>query len=100
LLNANFCSARRIRSTWREMAATHSASFVVIECVCSDERLHRSRLSKRSRNIPGWYEIDWNQVDDTRSRYEPCADPRLVLDAVAPLDDNVKLLRNYLLDAS
>ncbi|HYI14734.1 MAG TPA: AAA family ATPase [Thermomicrobiales bacterium] len=86
----------RIRSTWRDMALKHGASFVAIECVCTDEMLHRTRLSQRSRNIPGWYEIDWSQVAATRNRYEPCVDQRLVLNAITPLDDNLNALRDYL----
>ena len=82
----------RIRSGWRDLAVAHGATSVTISCICSDEAVHRERLARRQREIPGWHEIDWHQVEDTRRRYEPCSAPELVLDAVNPLDDNLVLL--------
>jgi len=86
----------RIRSRWRDFAASHGATFVAVECVCSNEDLQRSRLVDRQRGIPGWYEIDWHQVEQTRANYEPCTGQRLVLDAVHSLDHNGDALRTYL----
>ncbi len=86
----------RIRSRWRDLAAAHGATFVTVECVCSDEELHQSRLAQRQRSIPGWYEIQWDQVALTRSTYEPCIGERLVLDAIHPLAHNVDAFRTYL----
>ncbi|HEY8730540.1 MAG TPA: ATP-binding protein [Candidatus Limnocylindria bacterium] len=86
----------RIRGAWRDLAARHAARFVVVECVCSDERVHRSRVDGRSRNIPGWPELSWEQVVDVRSRYEPWADDRLVLDAMRPMEENLVALEAYL----
>jgi predicted kinase len=83
-----------IREPWRRAAAHHAAPLRVIECVCSDERVHRSRLEQRRRDIPGWYELTWDHVEDVRTRYEPWPGERgssahLVLDAINPLDANV-----------
>lgn len=83
-----------IRLAWRRVAAQHAARLRVIECVCSDERVHRSRLEQRRRDIPGWYELTWDDVEDARARYEPWSRERgskghLVLDAVNPLAANV-----------
>lgn len=83
-----------IRAPWRGAAAHHAAPMCVIECVCSDEHLHRSRIELRRRDIPGWYELSWSDVQDARTRYEPWPHERLsgghlVLDAVNSLDANV-----------
>ena len=86
----------RIRTSWRELAARHGAAFRVVECVCSDEALHRSRLEGRRRGIPGWYEVDWTEVERVRAGYEPWWDERLVLDAVRPAEENVRALEEYL----
>jgi predicted kinase len=87
----------RIREGWHELARRHGAALLEVECVCSDERIHRSRIEGRDRGIPGWYELTWQEVEDARSRYEPWAGERLVLDAVRPLDDNLAALAAYLL---
>jgi len=83
-----------IREPWRRTAEHHAAPLRVIECVCSDERVHRSRLEQRRRDIPGWYELTWSGVEDVRARYEPWraaidGEQHLVLDAVTPLAANI-----------
>ena len=42
-----------IRKTWRQLTKQYKANWLVIECFCSDETLHRARLQTRKRNIPG-----------------------------------------------
>ena len=85
-----------IRSTWRKLAANHSTSWRVIECVCSDQAVHRSRLGLRQRKIPGWHELTWLDVEKVISYYVPWEEERLVLDAVQPFDENLASLLNYL----
>jgi predicted kinase len=58
----------RIRSAWRDLARRYRARFIVIECACSDQQVHRSRIDRRTRNIVGWPELTWRQVEDVRSR--------------------------------
>ena len=86
----------RIRSAWRDLAARYGASFRIIECVCSDERLHRTRLTARRRGIPGWYEVSWEEVERVARNYEVWTDDRLVLDAVDPVHHNLAALEQYL----
>jgi predicted kinase len=83
-----------LRDAWRRVATRHAVPMRVIECVCSDATVHRSRLERRRRDIPGWYELSWNDVEEVASRYEPWRAPRdgeerLLLDAVAPLAANI-----------
>lgn len=85
-----------IRRQWRELAQTYGAAWQVIECVCTDEALHRQRLTKRDRGIPGWHELDWTEVERVKSYYAPWQDERLVLDAVNPLPENITAVLSYI----
>jgi predicted kinase len=49
-----------VLATWRENVGRHVGRLVVVECVCSDETLHRRRLEGRRRGIPGWHEVGWD----------------------------------------
>ena len=51
-------STESIRSSWKQLAAQYDADWLVVECICSDESVHRARLKKRQRHIPGWHELD------------------------------------------
>jgi hypothetical protein len=75
---------------WHSVAAGYGAELHVVECVCTDPVLHRSRLEGRSRGIPGWHEVDWEHVDRMRVEYPLLTAERLVIDAVDPIEDNVR----------
>jgi predicted kinase len=83
------------RTAWRETAEEFGAECRVIECVCSDPATHRNRIESRVRGIPGWYELTWADVERSRSRYEPWREDHLVVDALAPLADNVARAVSY-----
>lgn len=84
-----------IRRTWRRLARQYSAAWRVIECICSDETLQRSRLKTRKRNIPGWHELDWSEVERVRGYYAAWKEKRLVLDMVEPFEENLRKARAY-----
>jgi predicted kinase len=88
-----------LREQWRTLAAGYEAGWQVIECVCSDEALHRKALAARQRGIPGWYELGWEEVERVRGYYEPWQEECLVLDMVNPLPDNIQVVLAYLLQA-
>ena len=91
------CVARpRALSMWSDLAARHGASFFVIECFLDDAIDHKSRITGRTRNIPGWDELDWNQVAASRSSYEPLPEPKLLVDAAHSIDHNLNKVRTYL----
>jgi predicted kinase len=85
-----------IRRQWRELAAQSGANFCVVACISSDEALHRARLTGRQRGIPGWYELDWVEVERVRAEYEPWPDEHLTVDMVRPFDDNLAAVLAYL----
>lgn len=80
---------QEIRLEWEELAARYGARFRVIECMCSDEEVHRTRVEGRDRGIPGWYELEWERVQRGRELYTPLHEPKIVIDAINPLDTNV-----------
>lgn len=86
----------KLRRQWRDLAAGHQAHWHVIECVCSNEAVHRARLGARRRGIPGWYELEWEEVERVRGYYEPWQEEHLTLDMIVPLPDNIEASLAYL----
>jgi predicted kinase len=89
-------STESIRSSWRQLAVAHDAEWRVIECICSDKGLHRARMKVRQRNIPGWHELDWSEVERVKGYYLPWEEDRLILNTIHPLEYNLKLVFEYL----
>ncbi|MEU6248529.1 AAA family ATPase [Glycomyces sp. NPDC047010] len=81
---------------WAEVAAGHGARLRVVECVCSDVELHRSRLDGRVRGIPGWHEIDWDHVERLKTWLPALTVERLRVDAVDSVEDNLRTVLDYL----
>lgn len=83
------------RKGWQQLAEQYDASFGVIECICSDIDIHRSRVEGRQRGIPGWYELTWEQVERSRLNYRFLDGPKLQIDAVRSIDDNFHDVKQY-----
>jgi len=45
-----------IRNAWRDLGKKYNAEWRVIEFIYSDILVHRERLERRQRAIPGWQE--------------------------------------------
>jgi predicted kinase len=84
------------RREWEQLATGYGAGFAVVECVCSDIALHRRRVEGRVREIPGWYELRWESVERGRELYEPLAEPKVAIDAVHPVRDNLRAVLDHL----
>jgi hypothetical protein len=80
---------------WRETADKFGARMYVIECVCSDQDIHRARIEGRVRGIPGWHEVGWDHVERMRAEFPPPTVDRLVEDAVKPVEANFRLVLDY-----
>lgn len=80
---------------WRETADRFSAGLFLIECVCSDETVHRARIESRVRGIPGWHEVGWDHVQRMRAEVAPLTVDRLVVDAVEPVEANFSRVLDY-----
>ena len=88
-------ASKTIRSTWRQLAEQYGTDCRVIECICSDESFHRSQLKERQRNIPGWHELDWSEVERVRQSYSPWEGERLVLDMINSFHENFLKAKTY-----
>lgn len=73
----------------RDLAGRHGAACTVVVTRCSDPEIHRTRVVGRIRAIPGWHELDWADVARTVAAWEEPPGADLVLDAAAPLAENV-----------
>jgi hypothetical protein len=80
----------------RQVAAGEGAPCRVVVTRCRDATVHRARLDGRARNIPGWYELDWDHVAGFLSRWDEPAGADLYLDAIDPLPDNLARLGDLL----
>ena len=86
---------RSIRGTWRQLSERYEADRRVIECICSDESLQRARLLDRKRNIRGWHELEWSEVERVKQYYRPWNEQHLVLDMLQPLEENLLRAEKY-----
>jgi predicted kinase len=83
----------------REVAASEGALCRVVVTRCRDEDIHRDRVEGRRRDIPGWYELDWDHVAGFVSRWDEPAGAELYLDATDPLAENLIRLGELLAEA-
>jgi len=88
-------STQFIRKAWRELAEQYRAEYRVIECICSDESLNRSRLIERRRKIPGWHELKWSEVERVKGYYVPWKGEHLVLDMTNSFTENFLKAKTY-----
>ena len=82
-------STQTIRESWYRLSQGYQAKWRVIECICSDVSFHRAHLAKRARNIPGWYELSWSDIEHVRQYFLPWEGERLTLDMMNPLETNL-----------
>jgi predicted kinase len=78
-----------VAARWQALADEYGARLCLVECVCSDVDLHRSRVVGRVRGIPGWHEIDWEHVERMRTEFPSLDAAALRLDGVDPLRSNL-----------
>lgn len=86
---------KEARDMWRNLASKYNSKLLVIECVLNDE-LHRKRLESRVRNLPGFPEITWNDVESRRNEYQEWEEERLVLDTSADREINLSKALEYI----
>jgi predicted kinase len=81
---------------WRETGARFGARLFLVECVCSDEAVHRLRIESRIRGIPGWHEVGWDHVERMRAEVPQVTVDRLIVDAMEPVEDNLRRVLSYI----
>ena len=88
-------STQSIRKTWHGLANQYHAQWRVVECICSNETLHKERLKGRKRNIPGWHELKWADVEKVKLYFQKWDEDRLVLDMENPIEENISSVKSY-----
>jgi predicted kinase len=91
------------RMQWSELAAKAGVRVRFIEVICSDLDLHRERLERRVRNLPHFEEVSWRAVEQSLEGYDEwkgksASFPRVTLDTIAPLGENVDTALAFLGD--
>jgi predicted kinase len=87
------------RTRWQPLARAAGAEFLVIVCACSDRELHRARLERRTRGIPGWHEGgNWANAERRLAEFPPWTGEMLAIDAVQPLAQNLAAVLRYVTD--
>ncbi len=81
---------------WSPIAQRYDAALSVVECVCSNPTVQMSRVVGRTRQIPGWYELRAADVERSRANYQPLREPKVVIDAMNPLEDNLRVVLAHL----
>lgn len=84
-----------LAAQWQKLADRYHADLRIVECVCSDEAVHRSRLEGRRRGIPGWHEVGWDHVERIRREFPRLTVDRLIIDALRPVDENLREVLRY-----
>ena len=85
-------SSNRVINLWPDLLFE---SYIYIECICSDEKIHKDRIEERIRPIEGWYELCWDDVVNIKRVYRVLRTDRLVLDSINDFSDNIKLAVEY-----
>jgi predicted kinase len=80
---------------WRDLAATHAAKLVVIECVCSDDSVHKQRVESRIRNLHGIPEVTWEDVVKRRRAWTAWREPHIVVDSIGDIRENLARVIDY-----
>ena len=77
----------------RRVAAEEGARSLVVMTSCRDAGLHRARVEGRQRQIPNWYELDWDHVERARAAWAAPEGLDLILESAAPVEENAERLR-------
>lgn len=83
------------RLQWRDLAERSDVKLRVIEVVCSDETLHQARLAKRTPALSA-YAVEQSIEGYSEWRGACAAMPRVTIDTVAPLGENVETALAFL----
>jgi len=89
-------SVEPARGQWRALGQRLGVRLAFIEVACSDADVHRRRLAGRRRDIAGFYEPDWSDVQERQKEFAVWTDARLTLDSMADRERNLRLALEYL----
>jgi predicted kinase len=73
----------------RDLAVEFGVPSVVMLTACDDLDEQQRRVEGRRRDIPGWHELSWDDVQRSRRAWAPPADVDVVLDTSEPIDETM-----------
>ncbi len=71
----------------RQLARSHDAISMIVVARCDDLPAQRARIEGRRRDIPGWYELDWEHVSQARQHWEQPGDVDIELDTTDAIEE-------------
>ena len=73
----------------RELASELDVRSLVVLTTCHDREIQKARIEGRTRGIPGWHELTWEQVERSRRGWVQPRDVDVVLDETRPIEVHV-----------
>jgi hypothetical protein len=73
----------------RDLAQECQVGSLVTLLRCDDPAVQKARVEQRSRRIPGWHELTWDDVVRTRDRWTEPAEVDLTLDSTETVTELV-----------
>ena len=83
------------KDVWRGLAKKHGVELIVL-LVTLERSLHRQRLEVRVRNLHGFSEVTWDNVEARRKAFTAWQEPILELDASRDVEVNVERAVQYI----
>ena len=88
-------SVTEARAMWINLAQKHHARLIMLECVL-EPALHRERIEARTRNLYGFPEVTWEDIENRRREYAEWAQERLVIDTAKSIEANLDEIMQYI----
>jgi predicted kinase len=82
-------SQNAYRERMSALAESCQVPLWAVECICSDEVMHRQRIARLVPGTPGWPPVTWDHVRKVRDAWEPWPGTRLVIDSSEPVRTNI-----------
>jgi predicted kinase len=83
------------KDVWRGLAKKHGIELIVL-LVALERSLHQQRLASRVRNLYGFSEVTWEQVEARRKAFTAWKEPVLELDTARDVAMNVARAAHYI----
>lgn len=89
-------AVKEAKQMWHELSANSHAKLIIIECICSDEEIHKKRIEARVRNLHGIPEVTWNDVLKRKEEYIAWDVPVLSIDSINDPRSNLNTALSYI----
>lgn len=83
------------KEVWRELAKTHGVELTIL-LVTLESSIHKQRLESRVRNLHGFSEVTWDNVEAREKAFTPWKEPVLELDASRDIETSVEEAVRYI----